>query len=267
MSTYITDYIPFDYVHYGTEILPAIEQATRGNSIPLSNMIASATHFSPRLRSRYALPLPEEQRDPLIWMFAGLFDVSTLRRIRAGETWNPWEALATVLPTLEGKSLTVLGRYGEMLKYHLLATFCCEVPPWSENWPHHEYRGPILGHDETVSDWHEYCKRDMGTQVLWETFYRPASSDLEDILNIGDEQRSSYMYKYQPRYIPTVTYTETEMGIDGFVTLEEIQYLLEHVRSHERPVLDSIISKCIRDGEGMDWDIDVEALNKDEGIS
>src|SRR5579872_62388 len=101
MSTYVTDYIPFDYMRYGTEILPAIEQATQGNSAPLNNMIASATHFSPRLHSKYALPLPEGQRK-VAWQFAGLFDASTLRRIRAGEFWDPWEALATVVPNLEG---------------------------------------------------------------------------------------------------------------------------------------------------------------------
>lgn len=46
MSTRIEDYIPFDYMRYVGEILPALEQATRGNTIPLSELITSATHFS-----------------------------------------------------------------------------------------------------------------------------------------------------------------------------------------------------------------------------
>src|SRR5260370_16292448 len=129
MSIRIEDYIPFDYMRYGTEILPAIEQATRGDATSLSDMLSSATHFSSNLRSKYALPLPKEQSDRLIGTFEGLFDASTLRRIRVGEAWNSCEVLPTVLPLLEGKSLTTLGRYGEMLKYHLLATLCCELPP------------------------------------------------------------------------------------------------------------------------------------------
>lgn len=271
MSIRIEDYIPFDYMRYSTEILPAIEQVTRGNATALSDMLASATHFSAKLRSKYALPLSEKQSSRLIEPFVGLFDVPTLRSIRAGASWNPWEALAAVLPMLEGKSLTTLGKYGVMLKYHLLATFCCEVPPWPRNWPNpygpfssnESYAGPEIWHDEVGFAWHEYCARDEETQALWGAFYRPAPPDLERMLRIDDEQRSSYMYKYEPRYIPTETYTETEMGISGFMTLEEIQYLLEHVRTHERPLLDSIIDECVRDGEGRYWAIDIEALDKD----
>ena len=39
MSIRIEDYIPFDYMRYAGEILPALEQATRGNTIPLSALI------------------------------------------------------------------------------------------------------------------------------------------------------------------------------------------------------------------------------------
>jgi hypothetical protein len=61
MSIRIEDYIPCDYMRYAGEILPALEQATRGNTIPLSELITSATHFSLKLRAKYALPLPEEE--------------------------------------------------------------------------------------------------------------------------------------------------------------------------------------------------------------
>ncbi len=270
MSTRIKDYIPFDYMRYGTEILPAIEQATRGNTTSLNRMLASATHFSPKLRSKYALPLPEKQSDRLVWLFSGLFDASTLRRIKAGEVWNPWEALATIVPTLEGKSLATLGNFGEMLEFHLFATLCCEVPPWLVKWPDpyagftsdQWYDGAVIWHDEVDFSWHEYCARDEEMDTLWRAFYRPAPPDLIQLLHINDDS-SSVTDKYTPRCMNIFSETEKEMDISGFMTLEEIQHLLEHVRTHERPLLDSLISECVRDGEGRYWAIDIEALDKD----
>lgn len=264
MSTYITDYIPFDYLRYGTEILPAIERATRGDTTPLSNMIASATHFSPRLRSKYALPLSSEESDRLIWLFAGLFDAPTLHSIRAGAAWNPWEALATVVPTLEGKSLASLGNFGNLLKFHLFATLCCEVPPWSVKYSNpytgftsnQWYDGAIICHEEVGFAWHEYCTRDEEMQELWGAFYRPAPPDLVRLLHINNDE-------YHSRSMHIYSETETEMGINGFMALEEIQHLLEHVRTHERPLLDWLVDECIRDGEEKDWAIDMETLDKD----
>lgn len=263
MSTYITDYIPFDYMRYGTEILPVIEQATRGNSAPLNNMIASSAHFSPMLHSKYVLPLSEEQRDPLIWLFAGLFDASTLRRIRAGEAWDPWKALATVVPTLEGKSLATLGNFGELLKFHLFATLCCEVPPWFVKWsdPYtgytpDQYGGAIIWHEEVGYAWHEYCTRDEEMEALWRAFYRPALPDLVRLLHINTDG-------YHPRFLNIFSETEKEMGIDGFMTLEEIQHLLGYVRTHERPLLNWLIDGCVQHGEGRGWVVGIEALDKD----
>jgi hypothetical protein len=270
MSIRIEDYIPFDYMRYAGEILPALEQATRGNTIPLSELITSATHFSLKLRSKYALPLPEDESNSWLWPFEGLFDASTLRRIKSGEAWDPWKALATVVPTLEGKSLTTLGKFGEMLKFHLFATFCCEVPPWLVKWPNpyagfasqQWYDGEVIWHEEVTFVWNAYCARDKEMQALWGAFYRPAPPDLMQLLHIHDDS-SSVISEYTPRYMNIFSETEKEMSISGFITLEEIQHLLEHVRIHERPVLDSIIDDCIRYGESRYWAIDIEALSGD----
>jgi hypothetical protein len=160
-----------------------------------------------------------------------------------------------------------------MLKYHLLATFCCEVPPWSKYWldpyagfsSNQGYDGPVIWHDEVMFDWNAYCARDEETQALWGAYKRPASPELMHMLHINDTRFPNTYDEdnHYPRYIHAEAETEKELSILGFMTLEEIQHLLEHVRTHELPLLDSIIDECVRDGEGRYWAIDIEALDKD----
>jgi hypothetical protein len=45
--------------------------------------------------------------------------------------------------------------------------------------------------------------------------------------------------------------------------VDEARSILEHGRTHEEPVLSSIISSCIRDSEEYGWKIDREAILKD----
>lgn len=245
MSILTEDFIPFDYMRYGTEILPAIEQATRGDAASLYNLIGSATHFSPILRSKYALPASEKLID-ILWLFEGLFDAATLRRIKAGEAWDPWQALATVVPTLEGRSLRNLGRFGDLLIFHLFATFCCEPPPWSvkRRDPYRRpeiqwYEGALFWHEEISYAWNAYCCRDEETKALWGAFRQPAPPDLIELLRLKDISEN----QYAPRSMPIYTEAEKEMSITGFMTLEEIQRLLANVRIHERPVLKVLLDE------------------------
>jgi len=110
--------------------------------------------------------------------------------------------------------------------------------------------------------WHEYCARDEEMQKLWRAFYQPAPPDLVRLLHLNDDS-SSISYKHIPRSLNIFSETEKEMGINGFMTLEEVQYLLGQVRTHERSLLDWIIDECVRDGNGRWWAIDMEALDKD----
>jgi hypothetical protein len=150
-----------------------------------------------------------------------------------------------------------------LLKFHLFATLCCEVPPWSAGWPDPYagftpgwYGDAIIWHEEVGYAWDEYCARDEEMQELWRAFYRPAPPGLARLLHINNDG-------YLPRSMNIYSETEREMGISGFMTLEEIQHLFEHVRIHEQPLLNWLIDECIRDGENRYWAIDIEALDKD----
>ncbi|HXR66910.1 MAG TPA: hypothetical protein VN729_13335 [Ktedonobacteraceae bacterium] len=177
MSVNTLDYIPFDYQRYFQEILPAFEQATHGNFIFLKDLLDSATQIAYSVRTRYAVPLSGDESQHFLGNrfetnIASLLNVPTLRRVRAGGEWNPWDALAIVLPTLEGRTLHHLGQYGELLKSFLLATFCCQCPPWSANWSQRS-NGPIIPHDEVLFDWQTYITRDEHMQQLWSVFDQP----------------------------------------------------------------------------------------------
>jgi hypothetical protein len=257
MSVIMIDYLPFDYITYTQQILPAIHHATEGNEVPLRTLLQSLDRISFGPRSMLPLPLSAEDLEQLLegepfygsMRLEGLLDVATLRRVRAGEPLNPWQSLAKVIPFLKGRSLNRLGRYGEMLHFHLFYTLCTEPPPSS--WT---CGRPVLPHDEPVFDWTGYISRDEEMRTLWGMFEKTAPEAFpQDVTSEGTSRALS----------PTTLCRES---ITGFLTPEETQYLLKHVRTHERPWLESVISGCIRDGEGQGWEIDPNLFISDRKL-
>jgi hypothetical protein len=261
MSVSTIDYIPFDYRRYFQEILPAFEQACQSNSTPLKTLLNSATHIAFSLRTRYPIPLAGEESQHFLQNrsypdVTSLLDVPTLCRAKAGDAWNPWEVFVVVLPTLEGRTLQTLGKYGELLRSLLLATLCCELPPWSANWPS-QSSGAVIWHDEVMFDWHGYTTRDEQTQKLWGMFYQPLPQEITRQWPREENSQTDALAKNHPRAISYFL----DAGISGFITHEEIEHLLQHVRTRERPEPQgSIISGCIRDGEAKGWSVEIEVL-------
>src|SRR5258708_14496948 len=60
MSVIMIDYLPFDYVTYTQQILPAIHRATEGDEVRLRVLLQSLRHISFGLRSLLRLPLSPE---------------------------------------------------------------------------------------------------------------------------------------------------------------------------------------------------------------
>jgi hypothetical protein len=261
MSVSTIDYIPFDYRRYVQKILPAFEQACQGNTTPLKTLLTLATHMAFSLRTRYPVPLSGEKGQCFLQRrsypdITSLLDVLALRRAKAGDAWNPWDAFTVVLPTLEGRTLQALGTYGELLKSFLLATLCCECPPWSANWPS-QSGDEVIWHDEVMFDWHEYISRDEHTQQLWGMFDQPLPQELAQQWPQEEDGQTSALSQSHPRAI----FCSLDESITGFITHEEVKHLLQHVRTRERPEpRDSIISSCIRDGETKGWNVEIEAL-------
>lgn len=246
MSVIMIDYLPFDYVTYTQQILPAIHRATEGDEVRLRVLLQSLRHISFGPRSLLRLPLSPEATEQLLegepfhgmMRLEGLLDVATLRRVRAGEPLDPWQLLAKVIPLLKGRPLNTLGRYGEMLHFHLFYTLCTEPP--ASSWTRGD---PVLPHDEPVFDWTEYTCRDEEMHTLWGMFEQTAPEGLAQYIKPQGTSRG---------LSPTILCRES---ITGFLTPEETRYLLEHVRTHERPWLESILSGCMRDGAGQGWEI------------
>ncbi len=255
MSIIAVDYLPFDYRRYAQEIIPALQRATEGDGTPLLALLQSATDFSFGPRSRHKLPLSDEAVESLLGpyhRFKGLLDIPALHRIKAGEALNPWQYLATIIPSLEGRTLENLGQYGSLLQFHMFYTFCCEPPPppWKSN-------SPVLPHDEPVFDWHSYSARDEETQTLWGAFRQLAPPDLAQRLHLtNNTDKNSF---YPPRSLG-IGEGET---VTGFITLDEAQKLIDNVRTHETPLLASIIYECIRDGEGEGWIVDTKLISEE----
>jgi hypothetical protein len=234
MSTARMDYVPFDYLRYTREIVPALQQATQGNGQPLQALIEQARQFSlwPRL-NRY-VPLTKDEM-PRWSAIEGLLDVATLRRVKAGDKLNPWDFLPKVIPTLVGRDMKNLGSFGDLLRVCLLYTFCCEMPP--------ETKEPtfILG-DEPVFEWHEYISRDEGAKAPQRAFARPAPSLLASQLHISIPDNSDNIPTHLPRNLGYGAYEH----LIGFITLEEGQDLLACVQTHEAPRLWWIEDEVLR---------------------
>jgi hypothetical protein len=251
------DYLPFDYVTYMQQILPAIHHATEGDEVPLRTLLQSLHHISFGPRSLLPLPLSAEALEQLLegqpfhglMRLEGLLDVATLRRVRAGESLNPWQSLAKVIPFLKGRSLNRLGRYGEMLHFHLFYTLCTEPPAssWTSG-------NPVLPHDEPVFDWREYTTRDEEMRTLWGRFEQTAPEAFTQYVTSQGTSRA---------LSPTTWCRE---NITGFLTPEETHYLLTHVRTHEKPRLESVISGCMRDGAEQGWEIDSKLPISDQEL-
>lgn len=246
MSVMTIDYLPFDYIMYTQHILPALHGATEGDEAPLRTLLQSLHHISFGPRSLLPLPLSAEATEQLLEgapfcgsiRLEGLLDVATLRRVRAGEALDPWQHLAKVIPFLKGRSLNALGRYGEMLHFHLFYTLCTEPP--ASSWTSGK---PVLPHDEPVFDWMGYISRDEATSSLWGMFARPAPEALTRYIQLPGASRD---------LLPGTLCSEI---ITGFLTPEETRDLLEYVRTHERPQLETVVSGCLRDGAARGWEV------------
>ena len=251
MSVCTLDYIPFNYLRYFDEILPAFEQATWGNFTSLKALLASMTEIAHSVRTRYTVPLSGEESQSFVenWDLASLLDVPTLRRVRAGDMWNPWESLAIILPTLEGRTVRHLGQYGELLKSFLLATLCCERSPWSTHWSYHN-DGAILSHDEVVLQWETYTTGVEQTRKLWGLFDQPLP---QEIMSGKESEQNGH----HPRSI----FYSLGGSLSGFITHEEVKRFLQQVQTHARSEeLDMTIGDCVRDGEAEGWSIEIEEL-------
>jgi hypothetical protein len=250
MSMARMDYVPFDYLRYAQEIVPALEQATQGNGQPLQALIEQAQQFSLWPRLNCNMPLAKDEMPD--WSeIEGLLDVTTLRRVKAGDKVNPWDFLPKIIPTLVGRNMKSLGSYGDLLRVCLLYTFCCEMPPGTEEPTF------ILG-DEPVFEWREYIARDEGAKALWGAFDRPAPSPLASQLYIFVPDGSDDVSTHLPRNLGYGVYEH----LIGFITLEEGQDLLAHVKTREAPLLSNILSGCMRDGAQCGWKVDPEILRR-----
>src|SRR5260370_16780787 len=123
-------YLPFDYVNYTKQILPAIHRGTEGDEVRLRVLLQSRRHISFGPRSLLRLPLSPEATEQLLegepfhgmMRLEGLLDVATLRRVRAGEHLDPWQLLAKLLPLLKFHPLNTLRRYAQIFPFHLFYT-------------------------------------------------------------------------------------------------------------------------------------------------
>jgi hypothetical protein len=247
MSVITIDYLPFDYTMYVQRVLPAIHRATEGDEGPLRSLLSSLGHISYGPRSLLSLPLSTEALEQLIegqpfhgaMRLEGLLDAATLRRVRAGEPLNPWQALAKVIPFLKGRSLNRLGYYGDMLHFHLFYTLCTEPPAvsWTGD-------NPVLSHDEWVFLWKEYTGRDEEMRTLWEMFEQSAPETFISSVTLQGTARA---------LSHTILCRES---VTGFLTPEETEQLVTHVRTHERPWLTSVAEGCMRDGVTQGWEVD-----------
>lgn len=244
------------------EILPAFDQACQGDFISLQALLSSTTHIAYSLRTRYPVPLSGEEsqrflRNHFYPHIASLLDVPTLRRARAGSEWNPWEALSIIIPTLEGRTLQTLGAYGELLELFLLATLCCERPPRSASRPSQAVRA-VIPHDEVMFAWREYTTRDAHTRDLWGMFDQPLPQELAQQWPREGQSQAAAEAKSHPRALP---YAFAGESITGFITHEEVVYLLQQVQKRERPEpREALIGGCIRDGEAKGWGVEIETL-------
>lgn len=249
MSDMEIDYLPFDYVTYMQQILPALHRVLEGDEVPLVTLLQPLSHISFGPRSLLRLPLSPENTNWLLegrpfhraMSLEGLLDASTLSRVRAGEPLDPWQALAKVIPFLKGRSLNSLGRYGEMLHFHLFYTLCTGPSTLSEM-----YKSSLLPHDEHIFRWREYTDRDEEMRALWGTFYQAASEAFTQYTASQENSRRLRLTQW------------CRESIIGFLTPEETQYFLEHVRTQEKPELPLDTHDYMHEGARQGWAIDRE---------
>ncbi|GHO75371.1 hypothetical protein KSD_31420 [Ktedonobacter sp. SOSP1-85] len=257
MSTDWLDYIPFDYNRYVQEILPAFEQAFLGDSRPLETLLQKATNFAFTPRYTCPIPLTGEDVETLLKPhrnFQGLFDAKTLRSLKEGTPCDIWQHMAQIIPSLEGKTMRTLGKYGNLLHSHVFSTFCCELPP-----PLIKITGIWGGYpfiwNEGVHLWEEYCERDEETRTLWSAFYQLPPPELAQKLPLI-ATTDKYYNQDTPRNFPSTV----NQNISSFITYEETENLL-HLRTRDTPLLESIVSCCVRDGRSKDWSIDITRID------
>jgi hypothetical protein len=257
MSVNWLDYIPFDYNRYVQEILPAFEQAFLGNPRPLEALLQTATNFAFSPGSTCPIPLTGEDVETLLKPhrnFQGLFDAETLRSLKEGAPCDIWQHMAQIIPSLEGKTMRTLGKYRNLLHSHVFSTFCCELPPplikVTEIWEGY----PFIW-NEDVSLWNEYCERDSETRALWSAFYQLPPPELAQKLPLI-ATTDKYYNQDTPRNFPSTV----NQNISSFITYEETENLL-HLHTRDTPLLKSIISGCVRDGQGKDWIIGVPYIS------
>lgn len=110
--------------------------------------------------------------------------------------------------------------------------------------------------NEGVYDWHEYCDRDPETEALWSVFYQAPPPDLAHKLPLLNSDDELIRIAYGPREFTGAV----NEHISSFITCEEAQNLLQ-LRTRDTPLLESIISGCVRDGKAKDWNIDTTRID------
>ncbi|GHO53072.1 hypothetical protein [Ktedonobacter robiniae] len=258
MSVDWLDYIPFNYKRYVQEILPAFEQACIGNPKPIEALLQTATTFAFSPGSTCPIPLTGEHVEKLLntrYNFQGLFDAETSHALKEGAPCDIWRHMAQIIPTLEGKTMRTLGKYGNLLHSHVFSTFCCELPP-----PLKKITGMLQDYpfilNEDVYDWLEYCDRDSEIEAIWSVFRQLPPSELAHKLPLLNSDNELILLSYGHRAFTGAV----NEHISSFITCEEAQNLLQ-LRTRDTPLLESIVSCCVRDGRSKDWSIDITRID------
>lgn len=239
MSTGAEDYIIFDYLRYVQEILPALEQLERGNQLPLRSLIIDASHCA---KSFSVSPLPHlNGRLRGSWEpMACLFDALARHQdLAALVPLDEYALFSSILSLRESSS------DNELLRTCLLTIYCCEVLPWSPDWKWPYHGNFLLDHDEWILEWGAYVQRDPAQAALWGAFSQPAPEPLRHYLQADFQKQISYYSTDFPRSISTPPLWGQ---ITGFMTIEEIQHLLEEVRIHEMPPIEQLAEFVERAG-------------------
>lgn len=229
MSIGTEDYIVFDYQRYAWKILPAVEQLAQGNQLPLHSFIMGTLHRKEKLYAYTPFHLNGglgNSWEPIAY----LFDTLARHQELADADVLDEDAIVNNVISLKGTDPD-----DDLLKTYLLTVYCCEVLPWSPgwNWPYHG--NFLLDHDEWIGDWHAYTHRNQEQAALWENFARPVPEPLGQYLQPNFQQQHL-------RGIRSIRTSHLRGEISGFITTEEIHYMLEHVRTHEILPIEMLIS-------------------------
>ena len=242
MSNHPMNYVPFDVNTYTHVVLPALIQATEGETEPLLNLIRSARHFSCWELMNQPVPFSLEELWRLsvadIWDFVFNHNNDFGTQIKKEDVFNPWSLLQELVPELVGKKLVENDEgYGGFLHLSLLFTFCCDLPLSSVAREDHV----IFDYEGTSYEWQDYISNGPSS-TIWSTFHQPAPQEIAALYTSPDNE---VLYSSDPCPRELGIFGGGRLQPSGFMTPEETRYLLTHVQVHSEPITPSIISRCI----------------------